>query len=97
MKRALTALPAVLLAAATLTACGDTSDDCTYALPAPAPQIAPERPSGGTSGGSRSSGSRSTSKGSNPSKSRPTTPKNTTTSGGAGGTIHLDTDDDCDD
>ncbi|MEU3162219.1 hypothetical protein ACPCAJ_21235 [Streptomyces griseoincarnatus] len=60
--RTLPTLTAVLLAAATLTAC-NSGDDCrALAVPAPAaqiaPQAAPERPSGGTSGSGRSSGSR---------------------------------------
>ncbi|MEU3099646.1 hypothetical protein ABZ690_34300 [Streptomyces sp. NPDC006967] len=97
--RTLTTLAAVLLTAAILTACNGVDDDCqALTIPAPAaqiaPQVAPERPSGGTSGGGRSSSSRGGSSSSS-SKHRPAH-KGTSSSGGSGG-VHVDIDHDCDD
>lgn len=91
MQRTVPTITVAALAVALLTGC-TPDDDCDQAAnlyPTPIAQVAPERPSGGSSGG-RSSGSRSS--GSKPKPSKPKTPHyGTSTTGG-----HHDRDD-CDD
>ncbi|XMN09342.1 hypothetical protein ACK8N7_26530 [Streptomyces griseobrunneus] len=84
MKRIIPTIAVAALAAALLTGC-TPDDDCDSAAgthPAPIAQVAPERPSGGSSGG-RSSGSRSSG-----SKSKPSKPKAPRYSTGSTGGSH---------
>ncbi|MFE4647707.1 hypothetical protein [Streptomyces sp. NPDC056707] len=93
MKRIIPTTAALGLAVSLLTSCSP-ADECDTAAgtrPVAVAQVAPERPSGGTSGG-RNSGSRSSGSKPKPSKPRPATQHST-----SGGHSHHDYYDDCDD
>ncbi|TXS36950.1 hypothetical protein [Streptomyces sp. OR43] len=96
MNRIIPTVAALGVAISLLTACSPADDSCDNAAgthPVAVAQVAPERPSGGTSGG-RGSGSRSSGSKPKPSKPKPGTQHSTT--GGSHSHHHYDDYDDCD-